>query len=115
MTTSASGLSKKLQNCDLFGSSVNLNYNGEEQYGTTGGGLVSMLIKSTTLAFFCMRLISVFGYQDPTISSYHMFEDRSLMEESLNLADYSYNFYFYFQGKDTQPVPLDPSIGKFRI
>ena len=96
MTTSASGFSKKLQNCDLFDSSVNLNFNGQQKYGTTGGGLVSMLIKSTTLAFFCLRLISVLGHQDPTISSYHMFEDRALNEDSLNLADYSYNFYFYF-------------------
>ena len=108
-------LLEKVRGCDVNGATVNLNFKGDTEHQTLFGGLASMLLKALILGFFCMQTIAVWQYNDPTISSYQVLEDRSLMEEPLNLKDYSVNFYFFFIGPDSFPKQIDPTIGSFAM
>ena len=91
---------EKVRDCDVNGATVNLNFKGDTEHKTFCGGLASLLLKSLILGFFCIQSIAVWHYNDPTISSYQVFEDRSLMEEAINLKDYSVCFYFFFLGPE---------------
>ena len=91
---------EKVRNCDANGATVNLNFKGDTEHKTLCGGLASLLLKALILGFFCMQSIAIWHFKDPTISSYQVLEDRSLMGEPINLIDYSVNFYFFFLGPD---------------
>ena len=61
-------------------------YEGKTESGTIGGGIISISLSIFILGFFCMRTIAVTKYDHPAISSHTVFEDRSKMEEPINLA-----------------------------
>ena len=79
---------KKLRGCDVNGATVDLNFKGDTEHKTLCGGIASIILKALILGFFCMQSIAVWNYNDPIISSYQVLEDRTLMEEPINLVDY---------------------------
>lgn len=105
-----------MRRCDKFGAPVQLNYAGQTTSGTLGGGLVSVCLKTLILAFFCMRLVALTGFQDPAISSHIVMEDRSKMQESINFGDYDQSIKIGFsRDNNILPVALDPRIGTLNL
>ena len=105
-----------MRRCDKFGAPVQLNYAGQTTSGTLGGGLVSVCLKTLILAFFCMRLVALTGFQDPAISSHIVMEDRSKMQESINFGDYDQSIMIGFsRDNNIVPVALDPRIGTLNL
>ena len=79
---------RRVRQCDKFGAAVQLSYQGQAKSGTLGGGTVSVCLGGLILAYFCMRMLAVVNYQDPTITNYFITEDRTLMQEPIIFADY---------------------------
>ena len=61
---------RKLRACDEFGSPFSLMHSGESSFKTLGGGIATLILRVTALAFLCMRLIAVVSYEDPLITLY---------------------------------------------
>ena len=80
-------IGKKFRECDKFGAQVQLMYQGDTERGTLCGGLISFCLTTLTLAYFCISMADVAQYANPNISSYTVFEDRSKMDEPINLED----------------------------
>ena len=83
------GIGDKIRSNDSFSAQVRLTHGEKDNYGTLCGGVASIGLKILILAYFCLRLHSVVSFEDPTLSSYTIMEDRTLSDESYNLADYS--------------------------
>ena len=64
--------------------------------GTLGGGVTSLCLNILILVFFCMRVIDVTKHNDPTISSYIVYEESSKMENPINLGDNGQQLSFGF-------------------
>ena len=63
-----------------------------------------------------MQLMVLVGFKDPTISSYTIMESRDEMEDELNAADLSLQFYFGMVNNLTfKPVEVPPKYGRFRL
>ena len=87
-------LIKNLRGCDQFGASISLTHEGRTSSGTPFGGLISICLECLISAYFIMRILAVFNYQDPAITSYLINEDRGSMDEPLNFADYHQQLAF---------------------
>ena len=72
-----SGLSDKLSACDRSGAKLKIQVNGRDSHGNCCGGLCSLTAYFLTLSFLAMQLHRVLNYDDPTISSYVVMEDRA--------------------------------------
>ena len=62
-----------------------------------------------------MQLIAVISYQDPQISSFKIFENRSEMEEPINLTDGGMRIFFAMTDSKKTPIAIDPRIGRFKL
>ena len=60
-------------------------------------------------------MIDVKKYNDPTISSYTVYEDRSKMKEPINIGENGQQLSFGFFDETLKPVPLDPRVGKLGL
>ena len=106
----------RFRSCDKFGSAIQLNHAGETKFGTMSGGIVSICVYILILTFFGIRSMTVVNYEDPTLSSFTVMEDRSKMLSPISLADYHQRIYFSFQDlKSLIPKVLDARIGKFHL
>ena len=76
----------KISDCDKFGAQVHLMHDGQASNGTLCGGVVTLLLKGLTLGFFCMRMIALTKFDDPSINNYVIYEDRSKMKEPINFG-----------------------------
>ena len=110
-------VARKLRACDEFGSPFGLKHGGETSFKTLGGGIATLVLKITALAYLCMRLIAVVTYGDPVITLYDIQDDRSKTNETepYNMADYNAQFYFGFLDHQYSPVPLDARIGRLFV
>ena len=100
----------------MFGTPVGLNYKGNQAYGTVVGGCTTMLLQLLIVIFLIKQSMSVYEYNEPTISAFEIMEDRSTMEEPLNLEDMHQSFIFGFIDRvTTLPAPLDPRVGFFEL
>ena len=104
-----------MRGCDQFGANIGLNYAGETKFGTLGGGIASFLIYTIALIVLGKQIVALVEYQDPALSSYTVMEDRSKMKEALNLNEYGLQFFACFLGQNTEPIHLDPRIGRFKL
>ena len=94
-------ISKKFRGCDKFGAQVHLNYKGQTESGTVGGGIATVCLSTLILAYFCIRMLDVTTFADPVISSYTIMEDRNKMEAPINLQDFNLAIWFGFISKLT--------------
>ena len=108
-------MKETLRGCDLFGARIEFQHNGKTENGTVVGGVASVLLQLLTLAYFCMRLISVTSYEDPQITGYDIRNARQNMDDSLKMSDYSQLLAFGFHDPDNKPVNLEPRIGSFSL
>ena len=105
----------RVRGCDQFGAPISLNFDGKTSYNTLGGGIASLCLRALILSYLAMQLLAVFNYDDPTISSFTIIEDRTKMKEPMSLGDYNVDIAFFFMSnKGASPVQLDPNIGRFR-
>ena len=81
-------LQNKLRSCDVFGVPVSLKLDGSTNFTTSCGGIISILLKILITAYFCMQLLALVNYSDPSISSYTLLDTRESMEEPINLQSY---------------------------
>ena len=109
------GFVKKIRNCDLFGQPIELRLQGENSYKTLAGGCISILVKLGIISFFMMQLIAVISYQDPQISSFKIFENRSEMGEPINLTESGMRIFFSMTDSKKTPIAIDPRIGRFKL
>ena len=86
-----------LRRCDKFGASQMFNIGGQSQTTTLGGGVATLCLRVLILFYFCIRFAAVVKKKDPIISSYNIGEDRSSMEEPMNLGDMNVKLYWYFE------------------
>ena len=101
---------------DIAGAEVGLKYAGEGRFKTMGGGLLTSCLRVVTLTYFIMRVITLAEFEDASISSFEVIEDRSDMNSALALEKHNMDFFFGFTNVDSsQPVPLDPRIGSFTL
>ena len=109
-------IAKRLKALDRFGAPLSLNFGGDASHRTAGGGLASLLLNFVILGYFIKQMLQLVNYEDPVISSYKVFEDRSKMTESMSFEDFNFRFYATFFSTSTgRSVPLDPRIGRFRL
>lgn len=78
--------------------------------------MVSLLLKVLIGAYFCMQLLAVVNYGDPSISSYTLLDSRDSMTEPINLKDFGVQLYFYLANQHTaRPAHVGPEIGKLEL
>jgi hypothetical protein len=70
-------MKNKFKAVDLFGQSVNLTWNGEEQYKTTIGAALSTLIWIVMIAYTVMRFTELVTRSNPSISKYSLIRTPS--------------------------------------
>ena len=78
-------LTNKVRKCDNFGANFNLSYQGENTFGTLGGGIASICLRLLILTYLCIRTIDLVMFKDPDISSYTVMADRNQMEGPYNI------------------------------
>jgi len=62
-------LLQRISACDRFGSQISLRVSRvETKYKTTGGGVATIALNLLMLAYFCLRVVAVIGYDDPQVS-----------------------------------------------
>ena len=86
----------RVRGCDQFGAPISLNFDGKTSYNTLGGGIASLCLRALILSYLAMQLLAVFNYDDPTISSFTIIEDRTQMKEPMSFEDYNVSFIFNF-------------------
>lgn len=59
--------------------------------------------------------MGVMEYKDPQVVSYTILEDRTKMEEPINLEEMNFKFYFSLYGPDNTPTRLEERIGRFKL
>lgn len=68
-------IQKHFSKVDIFGSQVSLTFRDQEQYKTSFGGLISLLILGTLISFFYNNIISFFAMTQVTADVNEIFED----------------------------------------
>ncbi len=99
---------EQFKSIDLFGQQVNLTWNGEDQYKTTIGAILSTAIWVIMLAYTIMRFTDMVSRKNPTIAKYSLIR---LPEEDLPFSPQESGFDFAFGLSKA----LDPSIGYFTV
>ena len=109
------GLLGFIRSFDLFGASVNVNFRGQSDYKTGVGALMTLLIRSFMLFYAVRCAIQVLDYEDPSINSYEIKDERIDMEP-MNLGAHNFDMIFsIIDSKTWTPVKLDPRYGKFML
>lgn len=71
-------LKRYLRGIDAFGHEIRVNYEGEESFNTTLGGVLTIVVKALTLALLVIAVQEMIMMEEPTVSVI----ERSLSEES---------------------------------
>ena len=109
-------IGKKVRGCDQFGAQVHLFHEGEAYRGTMCGGAVSVCMGALILAYLCYRSLVVAVYDDSSVSSYTIREDRALMKTPISYGDYDQELAYGFLDNWTlKEVPLDARICSFEL
>jgi hypothetical protein len=84
---------EKFKTVDLFGQSVNLTWNGEDNYKTTFGAAISSVLIVILLAYTSYRIYYLVNRNNPTISKTTFIRDPS-QEEEFRPQDLGFDFAF---------------------
>ena len=107
-------IGNRVRSCDKFGAPISLTIEGAERQGTLCGGLTSFLLTTIVFAYFCIRAVAMLNYDDPTISSFTINEDRSNMENPIRFGEFGQQLVFGFINIESGAVTdLDERIGSF--
>ena len=99
---------EKFKTVDLFGQSVNLTWNGEDNYKTTFGASISSVLIVILLAYTSYRIYYLVNRNNPTISKTTFIRDPS-QEEEFRPQDLGFDFAFGLE------KALEPSVGHFTL
>jgi hypothetical protein len=98
----------KYKSVDLFGQSVNLTWNGEDEYKTTLGASISWVLLIVLTIYLFYKFIKMVTRQDPDVTKttgIRAPED----EEAFRPQDAGFDFAFGLRKL------LDPAIGYFTV
>lgn len=70
-------VNKIIKKCDLFGQNIQLNFKNKEQYKTTFGGMVSILIIIFLIILFYNKIIDLFQKRNFKITVKQSYLDDS--------------------------------------
>ncbi len=99
---------EQFKSFDIFGQSVNFTWNGEDQFKTTWGASVSLLITLMMLAYTLYRFYYFVERENPTVSRTTLI--RTVEEdEPFNPMEKGFEFAFGLKAL------LPPSIGFFTV
>ena len=82
---------------------MSLKLSGEREFTSVCGGMISICLKLLITFYFCIQLLNVVNYSDPTIGSYTVLDDRQGMEPA-NLMDNSMRVFFCMTDLLARPV-----------
>ena len=82
-------LAKRFKRCDLFGTTVNFTYLGEDYYTTKCGTFVSIIAVAGYMALVGCKLIEFFGMTD---AIHYMAVTKQDMQEPLDLRALGFSF-----------------------
>ena len=54
-----------------------LHHDGKTSHGTIVGGAITLLMRILIASYLIMRIIALNNYDDPSITSYRISEDRN--------------------------------------
>jgi len=101
-------MKEKFKSVDLFGQSVNLTWNGEDEYKTMFGASISWVLRIVITAYLVYKFIVLVTRQDASITKttgIRAPED----DEPFRPQEMGFDFAFGLR------EPLDPSIGYFTM
>lgn len=93
---------------DLFGQSVNFTYDGEDQFKTTFGAVLSLIIILILLGFGIYKAVYLFSKFNPNVIKTTLMYDISDLQE-YRPQDLGFDFSFGI-GES-----LDPSYGYYSV
>ena len=119
------GLSKLMQQLDVFGHKFNMNYRGEENYKTNLGGLLSLACFILTFVIALKAFTEIELMEDPNVSILSKFLSITQREDIVPVRGDDYNFQFILAYKvqkrskyeDTSGTSLQipRGVGTFRM
>ena len=77
----------RVRGFDKFGVPVNLIHHGASLSGTLFGGIASLCLNILIFAYFCLRINDVATFEDASMSSYEIIDDRVVTSEPINYGD----------------------------
>lgn len=92
----------------MFGQSINLTWNGEDEYKTMFGASISWVLRIVITAYLCYKFIIMVTRQNPTVTKttgIRAPED----EEPYRPQEQGFDFAFGLRSY------MDPSIGYFTV
>ena len=99
---------ERFKSADMFGQSVGLTWNGEDQYKTTYGAFISWILIIILTAYGIGRLFTIFGRTDIKVIKTTLIRAPE-EEEPFRPQDFGFDFAFGLKNK------LDPSIAYFTV
>ena len=90
----------RIRSYDSFSARINFTHESKDSYGTMCGGTASICLRALTLAFFIMRLVTLAEFDDSSISSFTIMEDRSVMENPISMGEFHQQLFLTFYDKD---------------
>jgi hypothetical protein len=99
---------EKFKSVDLFGQSVNLTWNGEDEYKTMFGASISWILRIVITAYLAYKFYILVARQDPDVTKS---TGIRAPDEEVPFRPQDQGFDFAFGLK----APLDPSIGFFTV
>ena len=99
---------EKFKSVDLFGQSINLTWNGEDEYKTMFGASISWVLRIVITAYLIYKFIVLVTRQDAGVTKTTGIR-RSEDEEPFRPQEKGFDFAFGLRNY------LDPSIGYFTV
>jgi hypothetical protein len=103
-------MKEKFKSYDYFGQQVGFTWNGEDQYKTSFGATVSIILRVVLLAYAINRLYEIIVRKDPVVTVTSLVHS---LEESANVGyrpqDTGFDFSFGLINN------LDPTYGFFTL
>ena len=96
-------ISKRLKQLDLFGTTVNFTYRGDDYYTTRCGSSVTILAVTIFVILAGIKFVEFFGSTDPIE---YMTEAKQPMDEKIDLDSLGFTFAI---------EKLDPAYGRLVV
>ena len=101
-------LKEKFKSVDLFGQSINLTWNGEDEYKTMFGASISWVLRIVITAYLIYKFIVLVTRQNPDVTKTTGIRPPE-DEEPFRPQEQGFDFAFGLRNY------LDPSIGFFTV
>lgn len=109
------GLMAFARSFDTFGNSIQINYQGNESFQTLGGGLFSLVLRLGMTAFLVAKVVEVYNYEEPQITSYTIYESRE-KAQPIELSNSSFELYVgLLEPQSNSFIEIEPKYGSITM